>query len=138
MFETLLATIGVLFTPTMTKGVSLPGGLVASMVLGYLLNLAVIVGITLITNIVRALRWCRDDEGNFKSFGISYGIKKGILCGCFAIVASIAVAFIPVLRVPFTVISFIPGLGSMIDGFVLAITYLFSYVSIAYPIWGSC
>lgn len=124
MLETLLATIGVMFTPMLTEG--------------YVFNLIVIVGITVVTNIVRAFRWCRDGKGRFESFGISYGIQKGVLCGVIAMAASMAVSFIPILRVPFTVISFIPGLGSMVDGFVLAVFYLLSYMMIAYPIWGSC
>ena len=138
MLETLLATIGVMLAPILTGGVVLPGGFILSIILGYLMNLGIIIGITIVTNIIRAFRYCRDEKGEFSSYGIFNGVKKGLLCGSVAIVASIVVSLIPVLRIPFTIISFIPGLASMIDGFILAFFYLLSYIAIAYPVWGSC
>ena len=139
MLETLLSTIAVMFAPSMVSGMSLPGGFIGSMVLGKLMVLGVIIVISIIANIVRALRYCRDKKGNFASTGISYGFQKGLTCGLFGLIVSTIVGFVPILRVPFTVIAFIPGMSEMVDGFIIAIGYLLSYMFIAFPIWGgSC
>jgi hypothetical protein len=136
--ETLLAFTGVLFTPTLSTYVSVGEGFFSTLVGAKFLYIGIIVLITLLTNIVRALRYCRGEKGEFSSFGISYGLKKGLLCGIFAVVGLLATYFIPILRLPFTVASLIPGVGDALDGFIMAIFYLFSYVAIAYPIWGAC
>jgi hypothetical protein len=134
-YETSLATIGVVFTP-MIAGLIQPQ---SGFIMGTVIKFAIIVVITMITNMVRAYRYCeREKDGKIKSYGFSYGIKKGMLCGGIAIGASIIIGFIPILRIPFTIISFIPGLGSVVDGIILALFHLISYLAIAYPIWGSC
>jgi hypothetical protein len=138
MIETLLATIGVFMSPLLTESLTMPGGLVGALLLGKIATLGIIVIVTVITNIIRALRYCRDAKDEFESTGIAWGIKKGLLCGGIATIASIIISFIPILRAPFTIISFIPGAGSMVEGLILAVFYLLSYVMIAYPIWGVC
>lgn len=138
MLETLVATIGVMLSPMLTEGLVAPGGLVLSMVLGRIVNLSIIVVITVVTNIIRSLRWCRGDDGSVQSYGAEFGIKKGIVCGLAALGGAFVVSLIPVLRIPFTVISFIPGLGSLVDGIILAFFYLLSYLMVAHPIWGAC
>ena len=138
MIETLLATIGVFLSPMITESYTMPGGLVGGLLLGKLFTIGIIVLVTVATNIIRAWRYCRDSKGVVQSTGISWGIKKGLLCGIVATIASIIISFIPILRVPFTVISIIPGAESLVDGLILAVFYLLSYVAIAYPIWGVC
>lgn len=136
--ETLVAFLGVLFTPVLSTYVPVGEGFFSTLVGGKFVYLAIIVAITLFTNIIRALRYCRGDKGEFNSSGISYGLKKGILCGLFAVVGLLLTYFIPILRMPFSIASFIPGVGQSLDGFIMAVFYLFSYVAIAYPIWGAC
>ena len=138
MLETFLAFIGTLFAPSIVDGMEMPGGMIGALILPKLAVLGVIVGITVVTNIIRALRYCRSKEGKFKSLGIKYGIYKGLICGGIATVALTIISYIPVLRIPFTIISFIPYVGTMIDGFILGIFYLISYMLFAYPIYGSC
>ena len=138
MLETILAFIGTLFAPTIVDGLEMPGGIVGALILPKLAVLGVIVGITMVTNVVRALRHCRTKEGKFKSIGIKYGIYKGLICGGIATVALTLISFVPILKIPFTIISFIPYVGTMIDGFILGIFYLISYMLVAYPMYGSC
>lgn len=133
-----MATVGVLLAPLINEHITLPGGLIANMLLGRLVILCLIIGVTVFTNMIRSFRYCRGDKGEIKSWGISWGIKKGITCGMIAIIASLIINMIPPLRIPFLIIGFIPGLGSMVDGFILSVFYLLSYVSVAYPIWGVC
>ena len=138
MLETFLAFIGTLFAPTLVDGLEMPGGIIGALILPKLAVLGVIVGITVVTNIVRALRHCRTKQGKFKSIGIKNGIYKGLICGGIATAALTLISFVPILKVPFTIISFIPYVGSMIDGFILGIFYLISYMLFAYPIYGAC
>ena len=136
--ETFLAFLGVLFTPVLSTYVPVNDGFFSTLVGSKFLYIGIIMAVTLLTNIIRAMRYCRGHKGEFNSFGISYGLKKGLLCGIFAVVGLLATYFIPFLRLPFTIASFIPGVGESLDGFIMAIFYLFSYVAIAYPIWGAC
>lgn len=139
MLETLVAAIMVMFVPTMLESYTMPGGLMGALVLTKVVTVLAIMLITMLTNITRAWRFCkRGKDGSIQSYGISYGLKKGFWCGAIAVAGATAIGFIPILRAPFTVISIIPGLGSMVDGFMLSILYLLSYMIIAYPIWGSC
>lgn len=137
MIETLVAMIGVMFAPMFAKSLSLPGGFVANMLFNKLVILVVTVVYTIGTNVIRAYRYCRSKE---KSRGISYGLKKGLVCGVVAILASMAIKYIPALQTPFSIVeNFIPGYGSsLLDGVILSFFYLISYMVIAYPIWGSC
>jgi len=139
MLETLVAFILVMFVPTIIESYTMPGGLMGAIVLTKVVTVLAIMLITMLTNISRSYRFCdRDKDGNMESWGLSYGLKKGLLCGSIAVAGSLAIGFIPILRLPFTVISFIPGVGSMVDGFILSVLYLLSYMIFAYPIWGSC
>lgn len=131
MLETLLATIGVMFTPMLSGS----GGIGP---LSLILNFSGIVGITVITNIIRALRACRDNNGNIKSYGILYGIMKGMLCGGVTMGLYIAVMIVPIFRVLLMAMGRIPLLGSMIDGLVLAFFYVLSYIYLASPLFGPC
>ncbi len=97
-----------------------------------------IVAITLVTNIIRALRYCRDSHGSFASTGIWYGLKKGLVCSLGSLIPYTILGLVPVLRIPFAIIGLIPYMGSLVNGFILAFFYLLSYVIFAYPIWGVC
>ena len=129
MIETLLSAMGVMFTPTIVENLALDQkfelGMVSSLIAQNGAILGIIVLITLLFNIIRAFRFCPRD-------------KKGLLCGIIAMCALVAVGFVPVLKIPFTVIGFIPGLANYVDGFILAVIYLFSYIFFAYPIWRAC
>lgn len=139
MIETLLALIGVTFTPQIAQMLSpVSSGLVGGLVMDKLIILALIIAITIVTNIIRALRYCRDNKGGFASTGIWYGFKKGLTCGLIALIAYIIIGFVPILATPFLVLSFIPGLGNLINGIILAFFYLLGYMFVAYPIWGVC
>lgn len=138
MLETLIAAILVMLVPSIISNYTMPGGIMGAMVLTKIITVLAILMITLLTNISRSIRFCRDNKGNITSWGISYGLKKGFWCGIIAVIVSIIISLIPALRTPFTVISFIPGLENMVDGFILSILYLLSYLTVAYPIWGSC
>ena len=138
MIETFLATLGVAYAPTLVDGMEMPGGIIGSLLLPRLYILGFIVAITIVTNVVRALRWCRNKQGKYKSTGVLYGLYKGLIAGGFSVIAYTIVTFIPVLRIPFTVISFIPYIGTMVDGFIMSIFYLIGYLMFAYPFFGSC
>lgn len=132
MIETLLSTLAVMAVPSITSNWAMPGGILGAMFLGYFVNLFLIIVVTVVFNVIRAWRYCDD------SVGVVDGLKKGLLCGTVATVGSIVVTYIPALKLPFTIISLIPGLNSMVDGFVLSVFHLLSYLFIAYPIWGAC
>lgn len=148
MLETLAAAIGTMMVPSIIINYNTTTDLLYSVLFDKLGVIFLITLITVVTNVVRAWRFCTEEEKDkdgkptgkivHKSYGISYGIKKGILCGSLCMVGEIILSLIPELKVPFEIIEFIPGLGSMVDGFVLAVFYLVSYVLVAYPIWGSC
>jgi hypothetical protein len=94
-----------------------------------------IILVTMVANIVRALRYCKDKP---KSWGINYGWKKGLVAGIIAVVILQFIQLNPEFETPFLVLSFLPGIGSMIDGIILMTGYLAGYL-MSYPIWGgSC
>jgi hypothetical protein len=136
--ETLFATIGVFVSPKVLEYVPLPGGFITGLILNKIFLLLMIVVITLITNIIRSIRYCRDEKENVTSYGAMLGLKKGLTCGAVAMFISMLLGFIPILKWPFAIISFIPGLSGYVDGFILAVFYLLSYFAVAYPIWGWC
>jgi len=138
MIETLISSILVIFVPGLIEKFSMPGGLMVSMALSKLLTILVIVLITLVTNISKARRFCIDKDGKSKSWGISYGIKKGLMCGFIALLFTTIIGIVPILKIPFTLIRIIPFMGEHIDGFILSTFYLLSHILVAYPIWGSC
>lgn len=133
MIESLLSTLGVLFVPDYVAGLTMPGGILGEILLSNIVVVLLIALITTIMNMVRAYRYCKED-----SLGIEFGLRKGLTAGTVAVIGSILVGLIPILRLPFTIISFIPGLDTMVSGIVLALCYLIGYYSVAYPIWGNC
>lgn len=126
-----MSALGVVLTPTIMDSMNLP----ASFIFGYFYYWLFIVLITTILNMVRAYRYCKKGKD---SWGVEYGYKKGAVCGGAAIATAIAVGFIPPLKIPFMVLSFIPYIGGLVDGIIMAFGYLWSYLIFAYPIWGSC
>lgn len=131
MIETLLASVGAGFAPEIAH--MLPEadvGLIGTMILHKLSILAVIVAVTVVTNVVRALRYCRDSKQEFKSSGILWGVKKGLTAGILSMGTVLTMAFIPVVN----------GLvASQIGaGISLGMSYLFWYMTVAYPTWGVC
>jgi hypothetical protein len=139
MLEMFLALLGVLFSPQMAEALLPRLGIgLTAIFMDKVVIFCLIIAITLVTNIIRALRYCRDKKGGIASLGIWYGIKKGIVCGFGSLIPYIIIGLVPVLRVPFTVIGLIPYLGSIVNGLILSFFYLLSYVIFAYPIWGVC
>ena len=115
---------------------------VGSMFMPYPIIMGIIIAITLVTNIVRSLRYCRTKKGQLKSFGIRYGISKGIIISIIAALGYTLFNFIPILKAPLTVLRALPfdsavALTAAIDGIVVAVGYLFGYM-ILYPFYGSC
>jgi len=130
MLELFLSFLSVAFIPKITTNLILSNG--ADPFMGYMVNFLLILIVSIIINIIRAWRYCKD------TYGISYGFFKGLLCGGVATAGSILVQFVPILKAPFFVISMIPFLSSMVDGVVLGTFYLLGYLFLAYPIFGSC
>lgn len=131
MIETWMSALGVVFTPTIIDSMNLP----ASYIFGYFYYWLFIILITTIINMIRAYRYCKKGKN---SWGVEYGYKKGALCGGVAVATSIVTGFIPPLKLPFMILSFIPFIGGLVDGFIMALGYMISYMMMAYPIWGSC
>lgn len=132
MLETLIATLGVLFAPTLAQLVPMSGGFVMDIILNKVVIFSIIVLVTLLTNIIQAYRYCRN------STGIVNGLKKGILSGIFSVAGLMITILIPLLRIPFLILSFIPYLNMLIDGCILATIYIIFNTFVTYPIWGSC
>ena len=126
--ETLISTIGVLLTPNITQM------LVGDSIFG-IVNIIIIMMITLVTNMVRAYRHCDSKE---HSYGIVYGVKKGLTTGIISNLVLLLLNAVPKLRYPLTVLRYVPILSNMVDGVILALTYIVSYFAVAWPIWGSC
>jgi hypothetical protein len=133
MLETLLATIAVLIMPSLLTSYVFPGGLIGSIIIERFAWFGAIFFITFLSNIPRALRHCKEN-----SWGINYGIKKGILCGIVSLIGWLIINLIPPLKKIFLIASFIPYVGTMIDGLILSFFYFLSYGIFAYPIWGAC
>lgn len=138
MLETFVAFIAVMFAPHMTASIAAAKGIALSMVMDKLILFGLIVLITIITNIIRALRYCRSSSGWPQSTGIWYGLQKGIICGFGSLIPYLIIGFVPVLAVPFGIIALIPGLSEFVNGFILSVFYLLSYAIFANPIYGSC
>ena len=140
MIETLLSTVGVGFVPKLVEGFgqTYGFGMIQSLLVDNGMMFLLIILITTLFNIIRALRFCRGPKGEYKSTGITYGIKKGIVCGVVSTGAYLVLGLVPFLRIPFTLISLIPGLANATNGIILSIFYMLSYIMFAYPIWGAC
>ena len=140
MIETFLALIAVLFTPQMAAAIlpQVADGIIAGLIVDKLIIFLLIIAITIVTNILRALRYCRTSAGGFASTGIWYGIKKGIVCGFGSLIPYTIIGLVPPLRIPFAIIGMIPFMGTMVNGIILSFFYLMSYLIFAYPIWGVC
>jgi hypothetical protein len=126
--ETLLASIAVLFVPNVSQQL-VPG------IMTYFMNILFIMLITLITNMVRAYRHCDSKD---HSYGVEYGIKKGLTTGIASNMFLLLLDTVPKLRMPLAALSYIPVLSNMIDGMVLSLSYMVSYYTMAWPVWGSC
>ena len=130
MLETIAAIIAVMFIPSLT----VESGIIWRQILQF----AIIVSIAMISNFIQSMRLCRTDANGAKrsiSEVLGKSIMKGLACGFGAMLLSIVVLFIPALRIPFMVLSFIPDLESVVDGLILAIGYAASS-GLAYPILG--
>ncbi len=109
------------------------GGLIYYPVVGL-----VVFAITYVMGIIRSFRFCRDDKGNVKSYGLYSNMIKGIILGLIAISVIVAIVFIPILKTPLIIMSFIPGVSAAADGILVALSYILFYFSLIYPIWKSC
>lgn len=49
----------------------------------------------LLTNIIRAFRYCRDDKGRLSSFGVVTGLKSAILTAILTFVSIFALNYLP-------------------------------------------
>lgn len=138
--ETFLATLCVLAVPIVTEMFEMPGGFIGALVLPNIIYFVAIVLITMLTNISRAIRLCKRGKKEWKEglWGIKYGARKGLVVASVATLGSFIVNKIPFLKIPFMLLSFIPYVGTMINGIILSFFYLFGYVAIAHPIWGYC
>jgi len=137
MRDTIAAIAGVILAPTISTYIPMPGGFIGEMLFSKIILFLIVLGITIVTSIFRSLNYCRTKDGKFKSFGLNSGIKRGIFCSTTALATYIASGFIPVLKVPFMALSFIPVVGTMVDGMILATGYLFGFMT-TYMIWGVC
>ncbi len=127
--ETLFATITILLVPNISSIIS------DSPIIPYFLNVILIILITLVTNMIRAFRFCDSKE---HSYGVEYGLKKGLVTGTISNLVLLLLDVVPKLRYPLTILSYVPILSNMVDGVLLSLTYFFSYYIVAWPIWGSC
>jgi len=122
MLELLASLFVIILIPTMISELNLPIPLLHGIVSNFYYLLFIMV-VTLLANMVRAFRYCKES----KSYGVKSGLKKGLLAGIITVLISIIMKAIPVLEAPLLSLSFIPILGGMIDGLALMVGYLVGY-----------
>jgi hypothetical protein len=98
------------FTMPATQALILP-----YVVIGFFVYL-----LTVIFNMIRALRTC-DNDDNSRSWGLSSGMKLAIFSVIFAIGGYLLVGFVPLLKGPILAVSFLPYGADIADGFYLAL-----------------
>jgi hypothetical protein len=125
MLELLLSTILAFFVPSIVGLIT--GG---SVIINNILFLIVLCLVALISNVVSAKRLCSETIGK----SVSDGLKQGLVTSSVTVAAFNLVALVPALRVPFTVISVIPGLAPWVDSFIMSVFYLISNLVSGY-IW---
>lgn len=145
MLETFVAMMLVLMAPNMAEGMGLLKNTVKG-IKGYIVMILMIVVITMLTNMVRAWRYCkRDKKGKATSYGVLYGLYKGLVCAVVSLLGWKAVQYVPIFQAPFKAIQLLPwglvGFEStvmLLHGFIFSIFYLVSYLGLAKTIWGVC
>jgi|DEB0MinimDraft_6_1074348.scaffolds.fasta_scaffold36292_3 hypothetical protein len=123
MLEMLVSLLAIIVTPSIIETLEFPVPLYGGIIVSNLYYIIAIIFITLIANIVRSFRYCKKKG----SYGINSGLKKGVLSGIITILISTIINAIPVLKAPLLALSFIPVIGSMINGLALMIGYLIGY-----------
>lgn len=138
MLETFLSALSVFFVPTIVDKIPMPQalGFIGSFIASKFLIVVFAVIITILFNIMRHHRDPQCIKRDSK--GVSTGFKKGLLSGIFGISAMTLVKFIPPLEEFFEILSFIPVIGDMVDGWIMALYYTVGYLFIAWPVWGPC
>ena len=130
MLELFLSLLAIVFIPLLlTSYVPVAAGAGVLMTTVYY-TLGIIL-VTMIANVIRAMRYCKE-----KSWGITYGFKKGLTAGIVAIALLLLVKLNPEFAEPFQLLTVIPGLGAQLPGLILSVGYLLGYLILAYPIWG--
>lgn len=128
--ETLISSITSAFAPNIAQYILGPE---ASALITLCVSFLLIVLTTLISNIVRAYKYCYEKNKRV-GWGVISGLKKGILLSALTLVCSF-------------IFSIAPYTGSVISGIdfqfyglattsVMALLYWFFYVVIVWPIWG--
>lgn len=137
--ETALAIIGSGFLPTLVTYLTPEGlGIAGSIFIPPLILSGLIIALTWVTSVVRSMRYCLDDKGNIQSYGLGSGIAKGMIIAAVCVVFLLAAQFIPVLKVPLSLLSYIPYMGEAGEGTIVLLGYMFAYFAIVYPVYGSC
>lgn len=129
--ETLIALIGAGFTPYIATNYLPSTGLLNDAIMPFVMMFAVLLVVTWVTSIIRSLRYCKDK----KSYGVWSGLKKGLILGSICSVLLYLVKVMPFFQAP---LKLVPFAGSYLDSGVLVLTYMVFYLSLIYPIYGSC
>jgi len=131
--ETFTSIVASGFAPYMASSLTGNGSMLYYPAVGL-----VVFAITYVMGIIRSLRYCRDDKGKIKSYGLYSNMIKGIILGIISIIVILSILFIPILKTPLLIMSFIPGISAAADGILVALSYTLFYFSLIYPIWKSC
>jgi hypothetical protein len=131
MLELFLSLLAIVFIPLLSTSY-VPGAKDAGFIMLTVYYTIGIVLVTMIANIIRAIRYCKE-----KSWGITYGFKKGLTAGIVAIALLLLIKFNPEFGEPIQVLTkVVPSLGAQVNGLILSVGYLLGYLLLAYPIWG--
>lgn len=133
--ETLTAIIGAGFTPYLSKSYLPSTTMLGDTITPYAMMFLTLVGVTWITSIIRSWRYCRDNKGNVKSYGLGSGLAKGLILATICIGLVVLVQMLPVLQMPLKIIPFI---GEATETVVILLAYILFYFALIYPIYGSC
>ena len=98
-----------------------------SIVMPYITIAAFIFVLTLIMNIIRAIRTCPVEKDQPRPWGLSGGIKLGIFSSVFAALMYLVVGMFPVLTLPFVALSILPYSTEIGEGFYVALGAFLGY-----------
>jgi len=98
-----------------------------SIVMPYLIIAAMVFVLTIILNMVRAIRTCPTEKDKPRSWGFSGGIKLGIFSAVFATLMYLVVGIFPVLTLPFIALSVLPYSTEIGEGFYVALGGFLGY-----------
>jgi hypothetical protein len=82
---------------------------------------------TLLFNMIRALRTCPTEKDHPRSWGFLGGLKLGLFSAIFATLMYIIVGLFSVLVVPFIAISILPYATTIGEGFYVALGGFLGY-----------